>query len=305
MDYKKILKSRALRLGILRMLSFIPDKAMIKLQYKIKCGRKLNLKNPQRYTEKLQWYKLYHRDPIMIQCVDKYDVREYIKGKGMESLLTTCYGVYDSVEDIDFEKLPSQFVMKDTLGGGGNSVIVVQDKTKLNIVEAKKQMQSWVKENTRVRSGGREWPYYNGKKHRIIIEEYLCQPDGDLADFKFYCFDGKVACFYIRSGYSGNHNDGKMTFFAREKECLKDVGLDYCRQTDIQPTLPAEIDEMIKLAEQIATGFPHVRADFYNVLGKVYFGEMTFFSASGYFMFTPDEFDYELGKKFVLPEVKK
>lgn len=126
MDYKKIIKNRETRLKILSMFDFIPDKSMIKLQYFIKTGRRLNLKNPQRYTEKLQWYKLFYRDPLMQQCVYKYDVREYVKTKGLAHILNECYGVYERVEDIDFDSLPNQ--LKDTLGGGGNSIIICKYK---------------------------------------------------------------------------------------------------------------------------------------------------------------------------------
>ena len=115
MDYKKIIKSRAVRIKIMQAMSFIPDKWMVSLQYKIKTGRKLNLKNPQRFTEKLQWYKVYYRDPIMKQCVDKYEVRKYVEECGLGSILNECYGVYSSPDEIDFGKLPDSFVLKDTL----------------------------------------------------------------------------------------------------------------------------------------------------------------------------------------------
>ena len=107
-----------MRIKILRLLNFIPDKQMVRIQYKIKTGRKLNLKNPQRYTEKLQWYKLYYRNPLMLKCADKYDVREYVKNCGLDNILNECYGVYNTPEEIDFNKLPNKFVIKDTLGGG-------------------------------------------------------------------------------------------------------------------------------------------------------------------------------------------
>lgn len=138
MDYKKIIKSRSLRLKLLRLLSFVPDKYMLKVQYRIKTGNNLNLKNPKRFTEKLQWYKLYYRDSLMIKCVDKYDVREYIRSKGLDKILIPCYGVYNSDDDINWNQLPNQFVMKDTLGGGGTSVIIVKDKNSADIDEIKK-----------------------------------------------------------------------------------------------------------------------------------------------------------------------
>ena len=114
-DYKKILKNQKVRFRILNLLSWIPDKTMVKLQYRIKLGRKLNLKNPERFTEKLQWYKLYYRDPIMHQCVDKYEVRKYVESKGLKNILNELYGVYDGPEEINFEKLPKKFVIKTTI----------------------------------------------------------------------------------------------------------------------------------------------------------------------------------------------
>ncbi len=117
MDYKKIIKSKNVRIRILRLLNFIPDKQMLSLQYRIKTGRKLNLNNPKRYTEKLQLYKLKYRNPLMEKCVDKYEVRKYVKQCGLENILNKCYGVYDNPLEIDFDKLPNKFVLKDTLGG--------------------------------------------------------------------------------------------------------------------------------------------------------------------------------------------
>ena len=186
MDYKKIIKSRSLRLKILRVLSFVPDKTMIKLQYRIKTGRKLDLKNPKRFTEKIQWYKLYYKNPKMIICVDKYDVREYVKSKGLEDILIPCYGVYDSIDQINWDDLPNQFVMKDTLGGGGNSVLIVKDKKMADIEQLKLCGEEWTSINAHVRDAGREWPYYSGKNHRIIIEKYIesKEAEGGLIDRK-------------------------------------------------------------------------------------------------------------------------
>ena len=197
-DYKKILKSRKLRMQLLDTLSFVPDEIMVKLQYRIKTGRKLNLKNPQRYTEKLQWYKLYYRDPLMAMCADKYEVRKYVKKLGLGSILNECYGVFDRPEDVDFSKLPNQFVLKDTLGGGGNSVIICRDKSKADLAEYRRIMQEWV-DTKCVPSGGREWVYYkHHKQHRIICEKYIqCDTPGGLTDYKFFCFNGKPYCLYV------------------------------------------------------------------------------------------------------------
>lgn len=300
MDYKNIFRSRDTRKKILRLLDFIPDKEMIKFQYKMKCGHKLNLKQPKRYTEKLQWYKLYYRNDDMPLCVEKYNVREYVKKTGCGELLNECYGVYDSSSQIPFEELPDKFVIKDTLGGGSNEVVVVKDKKFLNLGALCSTVDGWVSKKNNKKHLGREWPY-DGQKHRIIIEKYLEEPNGDLADYKFFCFDGKAQFLYVRTGYASNHDDGSMAFFNRDLEFLPSVGMDYCTIAKQAPLLAENVQEMIKCADKLSQGFPHVRVDFYNVQGKIIFGELTFFNASGYMKFTPDEFDYTMGDFFNVP----
>lgn len=305
MDYKKLIKSRDLRLAILKMLSFIPDKLMISLQYRIKTGRRLNLKEPKRYTEKLQWYKLYYKDPAMTRCVDKYDVRAYVEEKGLGHILNECYGVFDTVEEIDFSKLPQQFVLKDTLGGGGNSVILVEDKKTVFWKALYSELQYWVDEPSTLKHPGREW-VYDKKKHRIIAEKMLfCPQSGDLPDYKFFCFDGKVHFYYVRTGYAFNHGSGELAFFDRDGNCLQGIGMDYCATAENSLVHGAYMDEMIDYAEILAKDFPHVRVDFYHINGKTIFGELTFFNASGYMKFEPDSFDFEMGEKFVLPLKRK
>lgn len=300
MDYKKLIKSRAVRLAILNCLSFVPDKPMLQLQYRIKTGRKLNLKNPRRYTEKLQWYKLYYKDPRMVQCVDKYDVREYVESKGLGHILNTCYGVFDRVEDIDFDLLPEQFVLKDTLGSGGNSVILVKSKKNMDLAAVKAQLRKWVNENHRIRSGGREWPYYSGKKHRILIEKYLAKPDGDLPDYKFFCFNGRVEYIYFMRNYTENHANGELGFFDRNFQLVPAYRTDFHPILE-QPNKPEQFGKMLQIAETLSSDFPHVRVDFFNLHGEIVFGELTYTMASGYMLFEPDEFDYTLGNCFELP----
>ena len=301
MNYKKIFRTPRVRATILKALSFVPDDVMLKLQYWIKTDRRLNLQNPQRFTEKLQWYKLYYRDPEMIRCVDKYDVRSYVEELGLGHILNECYGVYDTAEEVDFDKLPNQFVLKDTLGGGGNSVIIVKDKASADLEAIRTRMKQWVVKRRRVRGGGREWPYYNGKQHRIIVEKMLLDQDTqDLPDYKLFCFDGKVQCFYVREGYASNHDNGVMAFFDKNKNQLMGVGMDYCNVTRKTLRINESIDRMFEYAEILAARFPHVRVDFYDTKDGIVFGELTFFNASGYMKFEPDEFDFELGRNFEL-----
>lgn len=298
MNYKKIIKSRDLRLKILKILSFIPDSIMLRLQYYIQLNRMLNLSKPQRYTEKIQLYKLNYKNNLMIQCVDKYDVRDYVKKCGLEKILNECYGVYDNAEEVDFDKLPDSFVCKDTLGGGGTSVVIINDKTKYDLDKLKNIMKGWTNLAIGIPEGGREWPYYSGKKHRIIIERLIESEEKNkgLVDYKFICFNGKVEYILVL----GNRAFGKKVdgaFFDRNYNLLevKRRDLGFLTSNRIKPR---NYEMMLKYAEQIAKPFPHARIDFYNVNGKIFFGEITFYDGSGYMQFDPDEFDYELGNLF-------
>ena len=294
MNYKKFLKSQGLRFKILNFFSWIPDKAMVKIQYRIKTGRKLNLKNPKRYTEKLQLYKLKYRNPAMRQCADKYEVRKYVESKGLGNILNELYGVYDNPDEIDFDKLPKSFVLKDTLGGGGNSVILVADKSKINLDEIKEKMKHWVGKESRYKNPGREWVYDN-QKHRIIAEKYLINDDSnDLPDYKFFCFDGEPYCIYMMENYTMHHDKGVLGFLDTDFKLLPARRKDFAPMKK-QPEKPKNYEKMLEMARKLSSGFPHVRVDFYNLDGKIVFGEMTFFNASGYTEFEPDEFDFELG----------
>ena len=299
MNYKDIIKSRKIRIKIMQFLSFVPDEFMLKLQYRIKTGRRLNLKNPQRFTEKLQWYKLNYRDPLMAQCADKYEVRKYVEKCGLEHILNEMYGIYNSLSEIDFNTLPNSFVIKDTLGGGGNSVIIVEDKAKMDEEKIRKQMQEWVDEPINKKNPGREW-VYDGRKHRIIIEKYI-ESDvtkGGLIDYKFFCFNGKAEYLYVIA----DRKIGKQAGFGIfDNNFIKQDVI----RVDEMPLKrmikkPENYNKMKQLAEKLSQPFPEARIDFYNVDNKILFGEITFFDGSGYMTFEPDEFDYQLGEKFLL-----
>lgn len=299
MDYKKILKSRKLRIKIMQFLSFIPDELMVKLQYRIKTGRKLNLTNPKRFTEKLQWYKLKYRDPLMAKCVDKYDVREYVESCGLANILVDMYGIYENPLQIDFRKLPDSFVLKDTLGGGGNAVVIVPDKTLLDEKAVRAQMTEWVEEPNDKKHPGREWTY-DGKKHRIIIEKYIESKaeEGGLIDYKFFCFNGKVKYLYVIA----DRDVGKKAGLGIYDATFTKIN---AHRVDEEPLLrkiekPGNYDEMVTIAEKLASPFLQARIDLYNVNQQILFSEITFFDGSGYMTFEPDEFDYTLGEVFNL-----
>ena len=302
MNYKDLIKSRKTRIKILQLLSFIPDEIMLKLQYRIKTGRKLNLKNPQRFTEKLQWYKLNYRNPLMVQCVDKYDVRKYIEDCGLGNILNEMYGVYDSPEEVDFTILPNEFVIKDTLGGGGNAVIIVSDKLKMNEDAVRQQMLQWVNEPTDKKSPGREW-VYDGRKHRIFIEKYIESDfdEGGLIDYKFFCFNGRAEYLYVIADREVGKKAGLGVFDRNYKY------LNVCRCDEAPLTRniekPNNFEELLYVAEKLAAPFPEARIDLYNQHNQIMFGEITFFDGSGYMTFEPDEFDYELGKSFILNKI--
>lgn len=285
-------------------MSFIPDRMMVEIQYYIKTGRKLNLENPTRLTEKLQEYKLFYRDTLMKQCVDKYDVRKYVAEKGYSDTLIPLIGVYDNPNDVEYEELPNKFVAKDTLGGGGCDVRICRDKSTFDFKSLKKDMKEWVQKGISYKIEGREWPY-GGKRHRIIIEQLLeaDETKGGLIDYKFFCFNGKFEFLYViadrklgdKAGFAILDKDFHKINVTRNDEAI------LCREIP-KPDL---FDEMIKMAETLSSPFPHARIDLYYHNGKVYFGEITFFDGSGYMTFTPDSFDTEAGSMFDLTFMRK
>ena len=268
---------------------------MIKLQYRIKQGRKLDLKNPRRYTERLQWYKLNYRDPLMSKCADKLSVREYIESKGLKDILIPLYGVYNSPDKIDFDSLPEQYVLKITNGCQTN--VIVKSKSEIDTNHIKQSFNQWMKQSVK---SGREWAYYDIKP-RIICEKYIAsETQNDLPDYKFFCFQGEIYCLYVICNRFSNEGPQLGIFDVQFQQ------LPYFRGDENPMEMPVEqpenFDRMIEIAKILSEDFPHVRVDLYNVDGQIYFGELTFYDGSGYQPYEPDEFDYILGSKFNLPE---
>ena len=271
---------------------------MLSLQYFIKNKRVLHLKNPKRFTEKLEHYKIHYRNEEMQICTDKYAVREYVEKKlGTDKYLNKLYQVCERAEDIDFESLPKQFVIKTTDGGNGVNIIVCRDKSTLSIHQTINKIKSWKSIDYEVLS--REWVYdwakRGDRKPKVIVEQYLESKenaDGSIDDYKFLCYDGKFRFLWIDKNRYSNHKRG---FWNEKLEFLDGVYSDH-PTFDYAIPLPQNIQEMIGVAERLAKGFPFVRVDMYNINGCIYFGEMTFYPWSGFVTFTPDSFDYELGK---------
>lgn len=293
--YKKIIRSRKLRFQVLRLLRFIPDKPTLQWQYRMKLGRKLNLKDPKRYTEKLQWMKLYYRDPVMQQCADKYTVREYVESKGLGHILNELYAVFQSPEEITLDSLPNTFVMK--LSNGSATNLICTDKSQLNVEDVRRQFRDFYAQSGT--SAGREWVYATDKKPVVIAEELLVddtQRDDSLCDYKIMCFSGEPYCIICHYDRIVDH---RSNIYDTDWNDLHITG-NYPQGDGVDR--PENLEEMLEIARILSKDFPAVRVDLYSIKGKTYFGELTFFHASGYIRYTPDSFDFELGERFVLPE---
>lgn len=298
MDYKKIIKSQQLRFKVLRLLKWVPDNVMLRMQYRIKMGFWPNFKHPQRFTEKLQLYKMRYRNPVMHQCVDKYEVRKYVKSKGLGHILNELYGLYDKPEDIDFDKLPEKFVLKTTDGGGGLNVILVRNRSVCNREDIVKKLKLWNGNKQGDTSFGREWAYTGIRHSRIIAEELLeddNNDDGSVEDYKLMCFNGRFCYLWVDKNRYSDHHRG---FWDKDLTFLPNVLSDHDTFA-VPPALPDNIGEMVSIAEKLSEDFPYTRIDLYNIKGRIIFGEITFYPWSGYVKFTPDNFDFELGKWFV------
>lgn len=264
------------------------DEKAVKRYYKKRSGRLPDLVNPKRFSEKMQWYKLNRRNPLMSVCADKYDVRQYIAECGYEHILNECYGVFNKVEDIPINDLPNQFVLKASHASGWN--LIVQDKAKINWKAEKKTMKLWLKQD--IYWGGREW-VYKDLKHRIVAEKYLEDESGGLLDYKFYCFNGEPAFLQLEVGrYTANNT---RNFYDMNWNLLP-FGKELPHNPNIDVPVPACFDEMKSIAKDLCKPFSYVRVDLYQVQGKVYFGELTFFPAGGAPDFVPAEYDEIVGQ---------
>ena len=296
MNYRNIIKSRNLRVYILTFLSWVPDSIMLRLQYWLQTGRKLNLKNPKRFTEKLQVYKMRYRNPNMLRCTDKYEVRKYIEEKGFGEYLIPLIGVYNNVDEINYAALPEKFVAKTTDGGGGNQVLICKNKSSLSESQFREQLLGWMSARKVKKHVGREWAYENDYPRRIIIEQFISADDAmdkDLCDYKFFCFAGVPHyCQLIQD----RSIEETIDFFDMDWKHMPFRGLNpKCSFANDVAVCPNTFECMKSIAESLSAGFPFVRVDLYSVNGHIYFGELTFYPASGYGQFTPDEWDDELG----------
>ena len=260
-------------------------------------GKKLDLKNPKTMNEKLQWLKLYNRKEEYRDLVDKVKVKDIVVSKIGDKYVVPLLGVWDSFDEIDFDKLPDQFVLKTNHSGGNTGVIIVPDKSKLNKADAKKKLERSLKSD--IFNVYREWPY-KGMDKKIFAEAYL---GSDLVDYKFYCFDGDADCVLLC--IDRQIGASKFYFFDKDWNLCRYNKRGKEAPADFTLPKPEGIDEMFRLASEMSKGFPFVRMDFFDVNGKIYFGEYTFFPASGYDYNRLPESDLYFGNKIVLPSITR
>lgn len=265
------------------------DEEFLKIFYKANIGEELNLDNPCTFNEKLQWLKLYDRKDIYTSLVDKYEVKKIVGNIIGNQYIIPTIGVWKKAKDIDFTGLPDKFVLKCTHDSGG--VLIIKNKNEINENRTKRKLQKLLQKNYYILN--REWPYKNVIPRIIaepLIESKMCR---DICDYKFMCFNGKHKCTFVCTGR--NNEEGlHVTFYDKEWKIMP-FERHYPREYEAIDK-PQNYDLMIELAEKLSKNIPFVRADFYEVDGKVYFGEMTFFPGSGIEEFNPSYWDLELGK---------
>ena len=288
-------------LGLMKKLNFLfTDKLYIRLNFYLEMGKWPNLSNPQTYNEKLQWLKLYDRRPEYTMMADKYAAKEHVaKLVGNQYVIPTI-GVWDKPEEIDWEKLPNQFVLKTTHGGGNEGVVVCKDKATFNRIAACDKLRKSL--NQDLYSILREWQYKNIKK-RIIAEEYKeDSKTHSLDDYKFFCFDGEVKALFVATGRQ-EYNEPRFDYYDAEFNHL-DLIQYHPMSGKIIPK-PVSFEEMKNLARVLSKGLPAVRIDLYEVDGKVFFGEYTFTHHGGNVPFHPEKWDYIFGSWISLPNKYK
>ena len=277
-----------------KLVNMLPDRLFIILKwYGRKMPYRLNLSRPMTYNEKLQWIKLYDHNPIYTTMVDKYRVKKYVTDRIGSEYVIPLLGAWDNVDDIDWNKLPEQFVLKVNHDCGGQ--VICKAKSKLNIEKTKEKLRAAFIKNYYFE--GREWPYKNVKP-KIFAETYMEDEYGELRDYKFFCFDGEVKAMFVATERNGG-GEVKFDFFDADYNHLPFT--QGHPNAAILPKKPSGFEEMKKLAAKLSEGIPEVRVDFYDVNGQVYFGEFTFFHFGGMVRFDPQDWDYTFGSWIHLP----
>lgn len=290
-QYVEIMNERLYKHNRKLALSGHPEEIVKEMYFKA-FGKMPDLENPKTYNEKLQWMKLYWYDERARICASKHFVRDYVKQKGLGDILIPQLGVYKSTDEIDFDALPDRFVLKPSHDSG--HIIICKDKSSFDRQKAVSDLNKWMKTDYEFMSG--EWQYHGERV--IVCEEFMEDKKvGELLDYKFFCFSGKPElCFFC----SDRRHHVKSDFYDMDWN-KQDFRWLYEPSGKVFPR-PENLETMIKYAEILSEGFPHVRVDFYEIEGKIYFGELTFFHGGGLGWFKPEEIDYRLGDLIKLPE---
>ena len=277
---------------------FLSDEAFLKMRYRLSTGKKLDLSNPKTFNEKIQWLKIHNKNPEYTPMVDKVLVKEYVASVIGEEYVVPTIGVWDDPYDIDFDALPNQFVLKCNHDSGGN--VICHNKADLDTQNVLKKLRKTQKRSAY--NSGREWPYKNVKR-KILAETYLEDAQTqELRDYKFFCFNGEAKLLFIASDRQTKGVETKFDFFDMNFVHLPIINGH--PNSDEPPKKPENFALMQELACKLSKGIPHVRVDFYEVNGKVYFGELTFFHWGGFMPFEPEAWDEILGGWIDLSLVK-
>lgn len=285
---------------------FFSDETYLRVRFRLLMGKWPNLKNPQTFSEKLQWLKLHDRRPEYTVMVDKYAVKDYVARIIGEEYVIPTLGVWNNPEEIEWEKLPNQFVLKTTHGGGSLGVVVCKDKTKLDKDKTITKLKASMKDDGFRIQG--EWPYKNVPR-RIIAEKYL-EPSPnmkDLPDYKWYCFNGTPKYCQVIQGRSSNET---IDFFDTSWIHQDFVGLNPMNGPEFnnaieEPLRPSNLDVQLRITRCLSKGIPFSRIDLYSVDDKVFFGEITFFPFSGFGSLRPQEWNLILGDMIELNDKKQ
>ena len=282
-------------LGNKNILNWVPDKLYLNMIYYTETRSKLNFNNPKSYNEKIQWIKLYDRNPIYNVLADKYAVREYVREKIGEKYLIPLIAVYDRVDEIEWNSLPEKFVLKCTHGSGSN--IICSEKKDLDIIAAKQKLNKWMKKNWFW--FGREWAYKDIKP-RIICEKYMTDESGiELKDYKIFCFNGEPKLIQVDFDRHTNH---QRNLYSLDWEYI-DATIKYPNDPSKTINRPTKLAKMLELARKLSENIPHARVDFYSIDDNLYFGEITLYHGSGFERFEPESLGIELGDYIKLPKI--
>ena len=273
------------------------EERYLKLLFRLKTGHSLDLNKPKRFNEKLQWLKLYNHQPEYTDMVDKYEAKKITEKRIGSKYIIPTLGVWDSVEEIGWDSLPQQFVLKTTHGGGGVGVVICKNKDCFDKVKAENRLSKSMKLSGY--EGLKEWPYKNVHR-RILAEQYMEDANNhQLIDFKFHCFNGVPKVVLVcQDRYSGKGTS--KDFYDMDWNHLE-ISREMNGNAMAQMEKPGEFDEMVQIAKVLSNNMPFVRIDLYLANHKIYFGEYTFFPASGLSNFYPDKWDFVFGEWLKLP----